>query len=95
MVSRRFRRFALLALALFAVVCATAQLEHHDIACHLKTPQHCTGCAANPPGADPHAPSLLDRVTLADVGGAFADPVVLTGALLPVRCSGRAPPAFA
>jgi hypothetical protein len=92
MLSRRFRPFALAVLALFALAGSTAQLEHHDIACHLKTPQHCTACAANPPGADSHAPSLLDRIVLADAGGTLVEPSLLVGIQLPVRCSGRAPP---
>jgi hypothetical protein len=92
MVSRRFRQFALAVLALFVLAGSIAQFEHHDIACHLKTPQHCAACAGNPPGADPHAPSLLDRIALADAGNALTEPSILIGTQLAVRRSGRAPP---
>ncbi len=92
MMSRRLRRFAGFALALFTAACVVAELEHHDIACHLKTPQHCTACAATPVGADPDAPSALDRLALADAGDPVVQLPVLTGVLLPIRCAGRAPP---
>ena len=35
---RRFGRFHTLALVLYALFLATAQFEHHDLACELKTP---------------------------------------------------------
>ena len=41
-VSRRLRRWTGLVLSLFVVFLATSELEHPDIACHLKNPQHCT-----------------------------------------------------
>jgi hypothetical protein len=91
---RRFRRLATLAFALFAVFLATDQLEHHDIACHLKTPQHCTACASSQLGSDPHVPASFQSVVLADAGGAVVDPVVLTGTVLPARSSGRSPPSL-
>jgi hypothetical protein len=92
MAFRRFRRYAVLVLSLFAVVLMTEQVEHHDIACHLKTPQHCSACASSPLGADPHAPAALNRVVLTDAGGAIASTHTLTGAVLPAESSGRSPP---
>jgi hypothetical protein len=91
----RFRRYAILALALFAVFLVTGELEHHDIACHLKTPQHCSACASSPLGADPHTPASAERIVLADAGGAVFDALLLTGTVLPARSSGRSPPAAA
>jgi hypothetical protein len=91
--SSRLRRLARLALALFTVFLMTEQLEHHDIVCHLKTPQHCTACAASPLGADPESPAVIDRVVLADAGHAVLASVRLTGTVLPARSSGRSPPA--
>lgn len=93
--SRRYRRLAYLALALFSVFLVTAQLEHHDIACHLKTPQHCSACAQSPVGSDPNRPALFDRTVLADAGDAVLDAVLLSGTILPTRSSGRSPPAAA
>ena len=94
-VSRRLRRYVHAALVLFAVFLITGEFEHHDIACHLKTPQHCSACASSPLGADPSRPSTLDRIVLADAGHAVAAAVVLTGTVLPSRASGRSPPAAA
>ena len=93
--SRRYRQLAYLALALFSVFLATAEIEHHDIACHLKTPQHCTACAQSQLGSDPHAPTSFDRIVLADAGYAMSDGVLLSGTVLPTRSSGRSPPAAA
>src|SRR6188472_2293178 len=91
--SRSYRRLASVALALFSVFLATAEIEHHDIACHLKTPQHCTACAQSQLGSDPHAPASFDRIVLADAGYAMSDAVLLSGTVLPTRSSGRSPPA--
>jgi hypothetical protein len=93
--SRRLRRYARLALGFFAVFLFTAQFEHHDIACHLKTPQHCSACAASPLGSDPNTPASFHQIVLADAGGATSDALLLTGTVLPPRCSGRSPPADA
>ena len=90
--SGRFRRLACLTLGLFAVFLATAELEHHDIACHLKTPQHCNACASSPLGADPSAPASFDRTILADAGDTVPCTPVLRGTVLAARSSGRSPP---
>ena len=79
-------------LALFAVFLVTAQLEHHDLECHLKTPTHCTGCASSPVGSDPYALASVVPVVLTDAGRATCDTTPLSGAVLPARLSGRSPP---
>ncbi len=38
----------LVALALFAAVLFATPFLHHDLSCHLKTPEHCTACVASP-----------------------------------------------
>jgi len=93
--SRRYRHLAYLALALFSVFLITAEFEHHDIACHLKTPQHCTSCAQSQLGSDPHTPASIDQAVLDDAGYAMSDAVLLPGTILPTRSSGRSPPAAA
>ena len=45
---RRIRRFALLGVVLHTLFVAAAPFEHHDLICHLKTPQHCTSCTSSP-----------------------------------------------
>ena len=92
-VSRGIRRFAWLAIALFAIVLVTEQLEHHDIACHLKNPQHCNACASSPLGSDPHTLITAQHIVLADAGGAVCAARPLAGTVLPSRSSGRSPPA--
>ena len=90
----RWRRLTVAAVALYAVFLATAEFEHHDLLCHLKTPQHCTSCASSPLSVNPHAPATLDHVRFADAGRALVLEDVCEGALLPVASSGRSPPAI-
>jgi hypothetical protein len=84
-------RIALLAVLLHLLVFVIAPFEHHDLLCHLKTPQHCTACASNPVGTDAGA-VVPGEVRLADAGSTVAQQVVLRGALLAVQTSGRSPP---
>jgi hypothetical protein len=85
-------RIALLAVLLHLIVFAIAPFEHHDLLCHLKTPQHCTACASNPVGTDTRSAFAPGEVRLADAGSTVAQPIVLLGALLAVQTSGRSPP---
>jgi len=89
---RRSRRFTAVAFALYAVFLLTAEFEHHDLACHLKTPQHCTSCASSPLSAAPHAPVTADTHRLADAGRAYSFQRLLHGAVLIAHASGRSPP---
>jgi hypothetical protein len=90
--SRRLPRLASFALALFATFLFTEQVEHHDIACHLKTPQHCMGCAVSALGSDPNAPAAAGGNRLADAGAAVLETLLPSGTMLPARSSGRSPP---
>ena len=90
--SRRYRQLAYLALSLFSVFLLTSELEHHDIACHLKTPQHCNACAASQLGSDPHSVASFNRVVLSDAGRAVFELATLSGTVLPAQSSGRSPP---
>lgn len=42
----RARSRALLVLALYAIVVAVTPAFHHDVACHLTSPMHCTACTS-------------------------------------------------
>jgi len=88
-----WRRLAVAAVALYAVFLATAPFEHHDLLCHLKTPQHCTSCASSPLSVNPHTPDGLDTVRFADAGRALVADALSEGALLVTPSSGRSPPA--
>src|SRR4051812_9809935 len=91
----RWRRLAVAAVALYAVFLATAPFEHHDLLCHLKTPQHCTSCASSPLSVHPHTSAALDSIRFADAGGAVVADSLSEGALLSTTFSGRSPPAEA
>jgi hypothetical protein len=43
----RPRRGAFLLVALYLVVIAVSPAFHHDVACHLTSPMHCTACTAS------------------------------------------------
>src|SRR5258708_38766194 len=90
----RARLLTAVGLALYAFVLVTLPFEHHDLICHLKTPQHCTSCASSQPGSAPHTPELLGAWHLTDAGRAVLPPVVANGIVLTVRSTGRSPPEF-
>lgn len=79
--------------ALYAVFLVLAPLEHHDLACHLKNPLHCTACTSSLPGSDPQGAEIVGASSLADAGRAVAVHVLAADALLSVRSTGRSPPA--
>ena len=88
----RARRLVLAGLALFATVLVLSPFEHHDLVCHLKTPQHCTSCSSSQLGSDV-APLITPGASrLADAGAAAALVELVEGALLSVRTTGRSPP---
>ena len=82
-------------LALYAFVLVASPFEHHDLICHLKTPQHCTSCSSSQLGSDPHALPSPDPSRLKDAGSAATLYLTIEGALLAVRTTGRSPPRLA
>ena len=92
---RRIRRFALLGVVLHTLFVTAAPFEHHDLICHLKTPQHCTACTSSIVGSDPGTLTVADAFDRADAGGALTIDVLTDGFLLSVRSSGRSPPTVA
>jgi hypothetical protein len=91
----RGRRLVLAGLALFATVLVLSPFEHHDLACHLKTPQHCSSCSSSQLGSDVAPLIAPGAARLADAGAARSLDVLLEGALLTVRSTGRSPPSRA
>src|SRR2546428_10304526 len=89
---RRRQPLTLFGLAIYALFLVSAPFEHHDLACELKTPQHCTACTSTQLGADPYMPALVGAWNLADAGRATAFQPTVAGILLPVRSTGRSPP---
>src|SRR5262245_27978733 len=88
----RGRRLILAGLAMFAAVLVLSPFEHHDLACHLKTPQHCTSCSSSQLGSDVEPLVTPGASRLTDAGAAVPSDVLLEGALLTVRTTGRSPP---
>ena len=90
------RRFTLLGIVLHAAVLAAAPFEHHDLVCHLKTPQHCSSCTSSPVGASASTEPAPAASHLADAGSAVSPAMPLPQApLLTPRTVGRSPPAHA
>jgi hypothetical protein len=90
--NRRFRSLAFVGGALYVFFLITAPFEHHDIACHIRTPQHCTSCNSSLVGSDPQTPAIFGAWPLADAGRAIDFQLIADGVLLPVRSTGRSPP---
>jgi hypothetical protein len=89
----RWRRLTAIAFALYAIVLVTSEFEHHDLACHFKTPQHCSACNASPLSHAPNAPMAMVTCRLADAGRAYAANALLEGSDPITPWSGRSPPA--
>src|SRR3954465_11145507 len=89
---RRYRLLALLGLGLYAAFLVAAPFEHHELACHLKKPQHCTSCTSSQLGSDPGTPLVPPAAQLADAGSAVSDLVLAESTLLAPRSTGRSPP---
>jgi hypothetical protein len=79
-------------LALYAAVLISSPFEHHDLICHLKTPQHCMSCASSQLGSDPHPLPIPGASRLTDVGSATVFEQLAQGALLAAASTGRSPP---
>jgi hypothetical protein len=86
-------RRAFFSVAFYALFLLTSQFEHHDLRCHLRTPQHCSACTSSIVGADTDTPPAPGAAPLDDAGSAFSFQVLIGGVLLPVRTTGRSPPA--
>jgi hypothetical protein len=85
-------KWSVVGLAVYTAFLLTAPFLHHDLACELKNPLHCTSCTSSVPGADPNPPATLGASHLADAGHAVAEQVFFEDLLLGVRTTGRSPP---
>ena len=77
---------------LYVAFLVTAPFAHHDLACHFKSPLHCTSCTSSVVGSDPQAPTALGSARLVDAGLAVVVQVRVGEFLLAVRSTGRSPP---
>jgi hypothetical protein len=82
-----------LGVVLYAVVLVLAPFTHHDLACHLKDPQHCTACTSSQVGTDPATLTAPPFVALVDLGRAVPFYSPSESVLLAAESTGRSPPA--
>lgn len=92
---RTWRHLIAVAVTAYAVFLVTAPFAHHDLLCHLKTPQHCTSCVSSPLSVNPHTAVALATWRLADAGRSLQTDSNSQSALLPTSSSGRSPPVAA
>ena len=76
------RLFIPIGLALYAFVLVAAPFEHHDLVCHLKTPQHCTSCWSTQLGPDVVS-FTAPTARLADAGAAVTIDEIPDGVRVP------------
>src|SRR5216684_7663106 len=88
----RARLLIVVGLALYVTVLIGSPFEHHDLVCHLKTPQHCTSCASSQLGSDVLPLVAPGTSHLADAGSATTLDQILDGTLVVLRTTGRSPP---
>ena len=88
----RARLLVVVGLALYAAVLIGSPFEHHDLVCHLKTPQHCMSCASSQLGSDVLPLVAPGTSHLTDAGSATTRDRILEGTLVVVRTTGRSPP---
>jgi hypothetical protein len=89
------RRLTLLGVVLHAAVLAAAPFEHHDLVCHLKTPQHCSSCTSSPVGAGSVRAPAPAAGHLVEAGSAVSLEATPESAVFAPRTVGRSPPALA
>jgi hypothetical protein len=92
-VVRRGRGWLLALLAVYAALLAANPLLHHDVACHLKSPTHCTSCTASPWASRIEAGVPLVSQRLPDAGRVLAKGPESVRAAVRLAPAGRSPPA--
>jgi hypothetical protein len=88
------RCFRSLVLAMYVAIVATLPLLHHDIACHIQSPTHCTTCVI---GSAERAPDVaaLSAAQLVLIRSFSLETPRWRAPLLCGDLSGRSPPAVA
>lgn len=83
---------AALVLGLYVVLLGAGPLEHHDLACHLKSRTHCTTCVyASVPGDDTGSGEATAALPVVSLVG--SSPVERPSAGAELTRADRAPPA--
>jgi hypothetical protein len=81
-------------LALYVLAAALMPLGHHDLACHLKSPTHCTTCTVGSSAEAAVDPAVLARFWLLDLGAAAAESFQAPDVPYASIPTGRAPPSL-
>jgi hypothetical protein len=81
-------------LVAYALCVALLPLGHHDIACHLKSPTHCTTCTASVSGETAAHAVMLSSAQLDDAGRAMVVEASARSFTSLNISSERAPPAL-
>lgn len=89
----RGRAWLLATLAVYAFLLAASPLLHHDVACHLKSPTHCTSCTASPWASRIEAGAPLPAQPLPAAGRVVGERPAPVRAAERFALSGRSPPA--
>lgn len=86
---------AVLLLSLFVAALSVGELLHHDFACHLKSPTHCTACASAPAASLSHTPGPGAADVQPPRGGTSSEAVATPrDHCASLTCAGRAPPSL-
>jgi hypothetical protein len=79
-------------LLVYLTMLAALPLLHHDVACHIKTPSHCTTCLVGAAEKTQDHQALVSA-HLVLIGSSFGDAQVCGALPLAGDLSGRSPPA--
>jgi hypothetical protein len=89
----RGRAWLLPLLAVYALLLATNPLLHHDVACHVKSPTHCTSCNASPWASRIEAGVPLSAQPLPEAGRVVWETLAPARSSAQHELTGRSPPA--
>lgn len=79
-------------IAVYIAALASLPFAHHDLACHLKSSNHCGVCHVGTSSDDGSQRPSLPHKDLSDVGRAGHAPVSFAVGCVPRSSSGRSPP---
>ncbi len=86
-------RAGVLAVSLYCFVLLVGGFFHHDLACHLKSPTHCTTCTFSLSSAGVQPGGGVPPVVLPQAGRSGRDLRLPCLATVVVHITGRSPPA--
>lgn len=86
------RHHVLLGLVFYGFVLIGTTFEHHDLACHQKSPTHCSSCVANQMASRVETGGVPQSLQVPASARLDAPAVTEHETLLPARLTGRSPP---